>query len=102
MGLAMGIRLIKGLEISGRIGFMECHRLPSAPESRTALRIIITQNSLVALLRVDSSDSDWKRFYALYENPILAFAAARSLNETETFDLLQEIMIKMLRGGFSR
>lgn len=56
----------------------------------------------MARLREGASDSDWKRFYALYEKPILAFAAARSLNETESCDVLQEIMVKMLRGGFSR
>jgi RNA polymerase sigma factor (sigma-70 family) len=65
-------------------------------------RIIITQHSLVARLQDSPSDSDWKRFYGLYEKPILAFAAARSLNEMETYDVLQEIMVKMLRGGFSR
>ena len=48
------------------------------------------------------SDSDWTRFYDLYEKPILAFAASRSLNEAECADVLQETMVKMLRVGFSR
>ena len=64
--------------------------------------MIATQHSLVARIREGGSDSDWTRFYDLYEKPILAFAASHSLNETECADVLQETMIKMLRVGFSR
>jgi RNA polymerase sigma factor (sigma-70 family) len=64
--------------------------------------IISTQHSLVGRLQRSGSESDWAKFYALYEKPILAFAAGRSLSESECCDVLQEIMVKMLRGGFSR
>ena len=64
--------------------------------------MIPTQISLVARLRDGGGNSDWEKFYALYEKPILAFAAARSMSEGECHDVLQETMVKMLRGGFSR
>ena len=64
--------------------------------------MIPTQISLVARLRDSRGDSDWEKFYSLYEKPIIAFAMARSLSEAECHDVLQEIMVKMLRGGFAR
>ena len=64
--------------------------------------MISTQHCLVMRLQRGASDSDRDRFYALYEKPVLAFAAAPSLNEAECCDVLQETMVKMLRGGFSR
>lgn len=64
--------------------------------------MIATQYSLVDRMRDGVSDRDWQRFYALYERPILAFTVARSLNEADCRDVLQETMIKMLRGGFAR
>lgn len=50
-------------------------------------------------MRAGVSDTDWQRFYSLYEKAILAFAAARSLNASDSCDVLQETMIKILRGG---
>ena len=64
--------------------------------------MIATQCSLVARMRDGGSDSDWQSFYQLYEKPILAFAASRSLSEPECSDVLQETMVKMLRNGFSK
>ena len=64
--------------------------------------MIATQHSLVARLRDSVSNSDWRRFYTLYEKPIMAFAAARSLNEADCRDVLQETMIRMLQAGFMR
>ncbi len=64
--------------------------------------MIPTQHSLVARMRAGVSNIDWQRFYALYEQPILAFAAARSLNQADCHDVLQETMVKMLRVGFAR
>ncbi len=64
--------------------------------------MIPTQHTLVARLREHGSNGDWERFYLLYERPILAYAAAHSLSESECRDVLQETMVKMLRGGFSR
>lgn len=53
-------------------------------------------------MRDGVGDGDWQRFYSLYEKPILAFAAARSLNEADCQDVLQETMVRMLRVGFER
>ena len=64
--------------------------------------MIATQHSLVARMRDGVSNTDWQKFYALYEKPILAFAAARSLNEADCCDVLQETMVKMFRIGFAR
>lgn len=64
--------------------------------------MIVTQHSLVGRMRDGVSNSDWQRFYALYEKPILAYAAARSLSEADCCDVLQETMVKMLRVGFAR
>lgn len=64
--------------------------------------MIATQQSLVGRMREGVSNTDWQRFYALYEKPILAFAAARSLNEADCCDVLQETMVRMLRVGFTR
>lgn len=64
--------------------------------------MILTQHSLIARMRDGVSDRDWQRFYALYEKPILAYAAARSLSEADCCDVLQETMVKMLRVGFKR
>jgi len=64
--------------------------------------MIATQHSLVLRLRDGVSNTDWQRFYALYGKPILAFAAARSLNEADCCDVLQETMVRMLRVGFAR
>lgn len=64
--------------------------------------MIPTQHTLVARLRAGASDGDWEKFYILYERPILAFAASHALDESDCRDVLQETMVKMLRGGFSR
>ncbi len=64
--------------------------------------MIATQHSLVGRMREGVVDADWKRFYALYEKPILAFAAARSLNEADCYDVLQETMVRMFQVGFAR
>jgi RNA polymerase sigma factor (sigma-70 family) len=64
--------------------------------------MIATQYTLVARLRKGGSDSDWQRFYDLYEKPLLAFAGSFFLNDAECADVLQETMIKMLRTGFAR
>jgi RNA polymerase sigma factor (sigma-70 family) len=64
--------------------------------------MIATRHSLVARLKKQPCDSDWEKFYRLYEKPILAVAAARGLNETDCQDVLQETMIRMSRHGFAR
>jgi RNA polymerase sigma factor (sigma-70 family) len=64
--------------------------------------MVPTQHTLVARLREHGSNADWERFYLLYEAPILAFARAYSLDESECRDVLQETMVRMLRGGFER
>lgn len=64
--------------------------------------MIATQHSLVARLKENPSDSDWERFYRLYERPILAVAAARGLSEADCQDVLQETMVRMCRHGFAR
>ena len=63
--------------------------------------MISTQNSLVFRLQRGGSEVDWMRFYELYEGPILALAASRSLNQAECQDVLQETMVKMLQRGFA-
>jgi RNA polymerase sigma factor (sigma-70 family) len=64
--------------------------------------MIATQHTLVARLKEQPCDSDWERFYRLYEKPILAIAASKSLSEPDCRDVLQETMIKMCRHGFAR
>ena len=64
--------------------------------------MIATQHSLVARLRESPCDSDWEKFYRLYEKPILAVAAARGLTEADCHDVLQETMVRMCRHGFVR
>jgi RNA polymerase sigma factor (sigma-70 family) len=64
--------------------------------------MIVTQQSLVARLRHGGSNVDWERFEALYKQPILAFAASRSLNESDCRDVFQEFSIRMYKVGFSR
>jgi RNA polymerase sigma factor (sigma-70 family) len=68
----------------------------------TVACMIATQHSLVARMRSGGSEEDWRKFYHLYERPILAFAASHSLNSVECADVLQETMVKMLRVGFFR
>lgn len=80
----------------------DLHCIVATFSSRWVPPMLPTQHSLVARLRGGGSDSDWNRFYALYEKPILAFAASHSLHEAECADVLQETMVKMLRIGFSR
>lgn len=64
--------------------------------------MIVTQHSLVARLKEHPCDSDWERFYRLYEKPILAVATARGLSEADCHDVLQETMVRMCRHGFAR
>src|SRR6266404_5483385 len=64
--------------------------------------MIATQHSLVARLKEHPCDSDWEKFYHLYEKPILAVAAAKGLSETDCQDVLQETMVRMCRHGFAR
>jgi RNA polymerase sigma factor (sigma-70 family) len=64
--------------------------------------MIPTRHSLVARLKGHPCDSDWEKFYRLYEKPILAVAAARGLTETDCQDVLQETMVRMCRHGFVR
>jgi RNA polymerase sigma factor (sigma-70 family) len=64
--------------------------------------MIATQHSLVARLRENPCDSDWEKFYRLYEKPILAVAAAKGLSEADCQDVLQETMVRMCRHGFVR
>lgn len=59
--------------------------------------MIPTQHTLVARLQQRAGDDDWSRFYELYRNPILAFAASWSLNEADCRDVLQETMVKLCR-----
>jgi RNA polymerase sigma factor (sigma-70 family) len=64
--------------------------------------MIATQHSLVARLKEHPCDSDWEKFYRLYEKPILAVAAAKGLSEADCRDVLQETMVRMCRHGFAR
>jgi len=64
--------------------------------------MIATQHSLVARLKERPCDSDWGKFYRLYEKPILAVAAAKGLSEADCQDVLQETMVRMCRHGFVR
>jgi RNA polymerase sigma factor (sigma-70 family) len=64
--------------------------------------MIATQHSLVARLKAGPCDSDWEKFYRLYEKPILAIATARGLSEADCQDVLQETMVRMCRHGFAR
>lgn len=64
--------------------------------------MIATQHSLVARLRENPCDSDWEKFYRLYEKPILAVAAAKGLSDADCQDVLQETMVRMCRHGFVR
>lgn len=64
--------------------------------------MIATQHSLVARLKEHPCDSDWEKFYRLYERPILAVAAAKGLSEADCQDVLQETMVRMCRHGFAR
>ena len=66
------------------------------------LKMIATEQTLVARLKEKPSESDWERFYRLYEKPILAVAASRSLSDADCQDVLQETMAKMFRYGFAR
>ena len=65
-------------------------------------KMITTEHSLIARLRERATEADWERFYRLYEKPILAIAASRSLSEADCRDVLQETMTKMFRHGFVR
>lgn len=64
--------------------------------------MVLTQHSLVKRLQNGPADSDWNRFYRLYEKPILAVAASRSLSPADCEDVLQETMTKMFQHGFAR
>src|SRR5260370_11845154 len=64
--------------------------------------MIVTQHSVVARLKEHPCDSDWEKFYRLYEKPILAIAAAKGLSEADCQDVLQETMVRMCRHGFAR
>lgn len=64
--------------------------------------MIVTQHSLVARLKEHPCDSDWEKFYRLYEKPVLAVAAAKGLSEADCQDVLQETMVRMCRHGFAR
>jgi RNA polymerase sigma factor (sigma-70 family) len=64
--------------------------------------MIATQHSLVARLKERPRDTDWEKFYRLYEKPILAVAAAKGLSEADCQDVLQETMVLMCRHGFAR
>lgn len=64
--------------------------------------MIATQHSLVARLKEHPCDSDWDRFYRLYERPMLAVAAAKGLSAADCQDVLQETMVRMCRHGFAR
>lgn len=64
--------------------------------------MIATQHSLVARLKERPCDSDWGKFYRLYEKPILAVAAAKGLSKADCQDVLQETMVRMCRHGFAR
>ena len=64
--------------------------------------MIVTQHSLVARFKGHPCDSDWEKFYRLYERPILAVAAAKGLSEADCRDVLQETMVRMCRHGFAR
>jgi RNA polymerase sigma factor (sigma-70 family) len=64
--------------------------------------MIATQHSLVARLKEHACDSDWEKFYRLYEKPILAVAAAKGLSEADCQEVLQETMVRMCRRGFAR
>src|SRR5438477_3135602 len=64
--------------------------------------MIVTRHSLVARLKEHPCDSDWEKFYRLYEKPILAVAAAKGLSEADCQDVLQETMVRMCRHGFTR
>ncbi len=64
--------------------------------------MIATRHSLVARLKEHPCDSDWEKFYHLYEKPILAVAAAKGLSETDCQDVLQETVVRMCRHGFAR
>jgi RNA polymerase sigma factor (sigma-70 family) len=64
--------------------------------------MIETEHTLISRLKEKATDADWERFYRLYEKPILAIAAARSLSDADCRDALQETMTKMFRHGFAR
>jgi RNA polymerase sigma factor (sigma-70 family) len=64
--------------------------------------MIATQHSLVARLRERPCETDWEKFYRLYERPILAVAAAKGLSQADCQDVLQETMVRMCRHGFAR
>jgi RNA polymerase sigma factor (sigma-70 family) len=64
--------------------------------------MIATHHSLVARLKEHPCDSDWEKFYRLYEKPILAVAATKGLSEADCQDVLQETMVRMCRHGFVR
>jgi RNA polymerase sigma factor (sigma-70 family) len=64
--------------------------------------MISTQHSLVARLKEQPCNSDWEKFYRLYEKPILAVASAKGLGEADCQDVLQETMVRMCRHGFTR
>lgn len=78
----------------------DCRFQPA--HSRSSNSVIPTQHTLISRLRAGTSDADWEKFYAVYERPLLAFAAWHSLGESDCWDVLQETMVKMLRGGFAR
>ena len=69
---------------------------------RLFLPMIATQHSLIARLKDQPCDSDWEKFYRLYEKPILAVATAKGLSEADCQDVLQETMVRMCRHGFAR
>ncbi|MBV9010135.1 MAG: sigma-70 family RNA polymerase sigma factor [Verrucomicrobia bacterium] len=64
--------------------------------------MIETEHTLIERLREKPTDADWTRFYRLYEKPILAVAATRSLSDGDCRDVLQETVMKMFRHGFAR
>ena len=68
-----------------------------ARSAKKQTTMIPTQHTLVARLQQSAGDADWSRFYELYCNAILAFAASWSLNEADCRDVLQETMVKLCR-----
>lgn len=56
-----------------------------------------TRGSLLARLKREASDTDWEQFYRQYGNVILSFCSKQGLDEFAARDVLQEVMLLLMR-----
>gem|GEM_PF-683039 len=56
-----------------------------------------TRPELLESLKQEDAQESWTDFFAIYRGPIVRFAMKKGLREDEAADVLQEVMIELLR-----